>query len=384
MVKVMKVLVLTLLAAAAALASDQQQLALLLRAQTDFDRVMLPAVPQLRDTAACIQSEAALAPVAPPEEQAQVHFRKGYCTLAGAAITGEAAGFRAAAAEFDQAGVPVLAGIARLEAHEPAPDLAKAGCSAAVMSPQLCQQWMAVGREWLGWEALRQGDLDAAARDLSAAPGWSAWVAGQQAFRGGQYAAAATDDRNAIGAWQSRSANSLRDRLAPPVDLGEAYTALGGAQLLAGDPAAAIASLTQAAKENPANARAFYLRARAQEISGHPEAAEADYSLASRAAFAGAKDLASGEAHLYRGILLYRRRQYEQAEDEFASALNFDIPAALRADASAWRRLSAVISGSCGASRAALEQAIPSVSPYFPKDEARAALAACGSLSSRP
>jgi Tfp pilus assembly protein PilF len=156
-----------------------------------------------------------------------------------------------------------------------------------------------------------------------------------------------------------------------------AYTELGGAQLLAGNPSAAVGSLTLAVKESSSNARALYLRARAEEVAGRAEAADSDYSLASRTAFANARDLASGEAHLYRGILLYRRRQYPAAEDEFSSALNFDIAATLRADAAAWRRLAAVVSGSCGASRSALEQALPAASPYFPKDEARAALAAC-------
>jgi tetratricopeptide (TPR) repeat protein len=400
-------------------AADDVQLALTLRAQTDFDRVTLPAAPQLRDTAACILSEAALAPVAPPEEQPIIHFRKGYCTLANAGITHDAAAYRDAAAEFDRAleawpvraavlarrkqapesvssGLRVLAQVARLAANDTAPEipakeLAAAidadACPAGVMSPPLCRQWIGIGRQWQGWMALRSGDLATAARDFPATPGWTPWVAGLQAFRGSQYREAAVDDQRAIADWDAARREDPRPllaRIAPPVDLSAAYTELGAAQLLAGNPAAASASFTQAVKESPANARALYLRARAQEISGHPDAAQTDYSLASRTAFANAKDLASGEAHLYRGILLYRRKQYPAAEDEFSSALNFDIPAPLRADASAWRRLAAVVSGSCEASRGALEQALPTVSPYFPKDEARAALAACTVATARP
>src|SRR5207302_10704757 len=96
-----------------------------------------------------------------------------------------------------------------------------------------------------------------------------------------------------------------------------------------------------------------------------------DYNLASRTAFANAKDLASGEAHLYRGILLYRRKDFARAEDEFASALNFEIPETLRADAQAWRHLAAVASGSCASAKEFLDRTLPGVSPYFPKNEAR-------------
>ena len=107
------------------------------------------------------------------------------------------------------------------------------------------------------------------------------------------------------------------------------------------------------------------------------EAALADYSLASRTALADAQDLSSGEAHLYRGVLLYRRKDYSHAEDEFSSALNFDISTTLRPDAEAWRHMAAVAAGSCGSSRAALEESLTQVTPYFPKDEARALAAAC-------
>ena len=128
----------------------------------------------------------------------------------------------------------------------------------------------------------------------------------------------------------------------------------------------------------PESARALYLRACAHEIAGQAEAALADYNLASRTAFAKAADLASGEAHLYRGILLYRRKEYSHAEDEFSSALNFEIPGGLRADAVAWRHLAAVAGGSCDASRQRLEQSLAAASPYFPKAEARTLMGSCG------
>src|ERR1051325_3716590 len=84
-------------------AADEQHLALALKAQTDFERVTLSPSPQLPDTNTCIQTEAAMLTIATPEELPLIHFRKGYCTRAAAAMTREAAAFERAAAEFDKA-----------------------------------------------------------------------------------------------------------------------------------------------------------------------------------------------------------------------------------------------------------------------------------------
>src|SRR5450759_2536717 len=126
---------------------------------------------------------------------------------------------------------------------------------------------------------------------------------------------------------------------------------------------------------------ALYLRARAKELAGSKDAALADYNLASRTAFAAARDLASGEAHLYRGIVLFRRQDFARAEEEFSSALNFEMTGALLPDARAWRRLAAVAGGSCGESRQSLNLALAAVSPFFPRDEARSLASACGPAS---
>lgn len=413
----MNVLILTLLAASALFAADDQQLALTLKAETDFDRVSLAPAPSLRDSGACIQSEAALLPVTTPEDLPLVHFRKGYCTLGEAAITGEAGTFRDAAAEFHQSietwpgraavlakrkmppepvssGVRILEQVALLKtgndsnaAKELIAAVEAQSCPGSVMPVALCRQVVDTGREWLGYMALNRGELVDAARDFPAtASGWTAWVAGQQAFRDRKYPDAVSAYRRALEAWNARPAGPQRpllERIAPPVNLELAYTDLGGAQFAAGHTAGALATLNQAVKESPDNARALFLRARAEETAGRREAALADYSLASRTAFANAKDMASGEAHLYRGILLYRRKAYSQAEDEFSSALNFAIPADQRADAVAWRRLAAVEEGSCETGPRYLEEALAAVSPYFPKAEARDAVAACNSTAAR-
>ena len=411
----MRLATILVLTASGVFAADEAQLALSLRAQSDFDRVQLAPEPQLADTYTCIQSQAALLPVASRVELPLVRFHKGFCTLIGATITHKAADYTAAATEFDAAvnawplrvekppkgvpiepvssSLPVLAAIARLNAGPDQAGLdaaakaiesaaAKPDCPASVMPTSQCQGILQIGRQWLGWIALRGNHLPEAAREFSG-EGWPEWVAGREAFEQRNYAKAAEDYHRAIQTWEKLAAErpALSLRLGPAPDLGLALADLGGAQLLTGDTTAAIATMDAAIKRHPDHAWNFFLRARAKELSGQTDAALADYNMASRAAFAGAKDLVSGEAHLYRGVVLYRRKDYARAEDEFISALNFDIPAALRPDAVAWRRLAAVAGGACGASREQLQHALPSASPYFPAHEAQSLISACPSAA---
>ncbi len=416
----MKVCLLTVLATLPLLAAYEHQLSLALQAQTAFDRVNLAATPQLRDATACVQAQASYLPLASIDELPLVHYRKGYCALTGAASSQGSSGFSEAAAEFDKAveawkvrvashpkngplqPVPsplrVLSAVARIEANrEPAaleaaakqimPAVDDPVCNASLTPAGFCEATIRLGRAWLGWIALQQDDLFPSARNFSnsGAPGWPKWVAGRLAFQVGNYAEAAGEYGQAIGAWRAEAelpAPSLIDRLNPPPDLAASLTEWGGVRILSDDAAGAIQTLDDAVKADPSNARAIYLRGRAKELAGQSEAALTDYNLASRTAFANATDLASGEAHLYRGILMLRRKNPARAEDEFSSALNFAIPDKMRADAEAWRHMAAVESGSCTASRGMLEQSLARVSPYFPKSEARAALAACSAGTS--
>jgi tetratricopeptide (TPR) repeat protein len=407
----------TLLAIAVLAAAEPPQLALSLKAEADFDRVMLAALPPLHDTASCVQSQAALLPLAAPSEVTAIQYRRGYCALAGATLSRAAADFATAAGAFEKAiqfwpesnkgkrwaagappsGLRILAILARREAgtdealdaklrQELASVLESPGCSSILMPVTRCESLVKLGHQWLGFFALQEGRWDVAAQNFASsdAPAWIAWLSGKQEFQKGTYAQAAAHFRQAVGQWDStRDAGQLPvfERLEPRPDLASAYAELGGAQLLAGDVPAALASLNRSLQENPAWARAYFLRALAKETAGQKESALADYNLASRTAFAEAKDLASGEAHLYRGILLYRRGEFARAEEEFSSAMNFEIPATLRADAEAWRHLAAVASGSCGASRQLLEQSLAHVTPYFPQKEAKARLAACPILA---
>jgi len=390
-------------------AGDAQQLALAVRAQTDFDRVERALETELPDAARCEQSEAAWLPVAPLAEIAAIHFRKGYCTLARAAITRRPQDFAAAAGEFRKsieawpAGDPVkaryervsptlllLESIVRLEAEPGAAGRQRQQIGAAIDPPRCagrllpvndCQSLAATGTQWLAWIDLQHDDPDRAAHDLSGQPDspWSHWAAGKQDFRDHHYPAAAAQYGEAVTAWKraQTETRSLAARLAPQPDWAAVLADWGGAQFLGGEVSEAIGTLDRAVKADPHRAWALYLRARAEEQSGQAEAALADYSLASRTALAAAQDLASGEAHFYRGILLYRRRDFTQAESEFSSALNFEIPETLRPDAAAWRHMAAVAGGACGASRALLEKSLGAVTPYFPMREARALAAGC-------
>ena len=396
-------------------AADPQRLWLTATAQADFERVERAQPVSLPDAARCQQSQAALLSVALPPEAAPILFRKAYCTLAAAAITRRSEDFQQAAAQLELAlhawpeheashrprlapgpapsPLRVALSIARLEAEPDAGSFEAARkdldsalnppvCSAQLMDDNECRAILAAGRLWLGWIDLHQDRVDQARLDLSALPasGWSHWAAARQAFHNRDYAQAAARDQQAVDAWdhpQIEPANSVADRLAPQADRAQVLTGWGGDRLLSGDLAGAMTTLSAAIKLSEDPARALFLRACAEQRSGRTDAALADLSLASRTAFAHAQNLASGEAHLYRGILLYRRKDYARAEDEFSSALNFEIPAGLRADALAWRHLSAVTGGACGASRTQLEQSLTAVSPYFPKDEAHAAASAC-------
>jgi tetratricopeptide (TPR) repeat protein len=401
-------------AASALLAADSQQLALVLKAQLDFDKVALAAVPPLVDSGACVQSQAAVMAVSAASETAQLYYRRGFCRLAEAALMGGPDEYQAAARDFDRAiaAWPARLGPGKQPLREPAPaalrvlpwvarlhavsdDAARAearmgieaalaapGCGSGMVAQIQCENILEAAREWLGWMALGDRRLDDAARWFggAAGTGWPEWVEGQRRFRQGDYAGAAAEEDRAVTVWKASwrdGGPALSRRLGPAPEVNAALVDLGAARLLAGDEKGAIADLTAALKADPANARSLFLRARAHDLTGEREAALADYGLASRTAFAAAHNGASGEAHLYRGILLYRRGDPARAESEFASALDLEIPGALRGDARAWRHLAAVAAGTCGSERDLLEGAMALASPYFPRAEARALASAC-------
>ena len=412
----MKVCVLALTAIFLLFAADQRQLALTLKAQSDFARVEMTTRPRIPEAQTCVQSQAAALAVGLPEDRSLLYYRKGYCVIAGAAASRDAGQFQAAAENFDQAveawpgrarkgrkGAPpepvpaalrLFGGIARLQAvagsaipvgarQEITAALESASCSADLVPAGFCSQLLAAGAQWLGWIALRGDQMEEASRYFAGAPasGWSEWVDGRRAFADARFGDAAAHYAAAIEVWKriwQGEGPTLLQALGPRPQDAAALADWGGARMLAGDLAGAILTLDASIQADAASPHALYLRARAKELAGRKDAALADYNLASRTAFAAAVDLASGEAHLYHGIVLYRRQDFARAEEEFSSALNFEMTGSLRPDARAWRQLAAVAGGSCGTSRQSLNQALARVSPFFPIDEARSLASACG------
>jgi tetratricopeptide (TPR) repeat protein len=418
----MRVLFLTILAAVPVHGADAQKLALDIAAQLDFERVLSLPTPDLATASKCVQSQAMLLAVAAPVETPQLTFRKAYCQMADAIASQNRTALAQAAQTFDDAiaaeeaasvrqkhpqNVPntltaphmwrILAAVARLNAgatvESQEQSLSRAvdadvedgtGCQTNGASARFCHSVHQLGSAWLGWIALGRGDPLAAGRRFANAnaPGWPEWMAGLEAFRVGNYSAAATDYGKAIWVWREALPNSLTQRMNPQPEMSEALTDWGGAQLAASDPRTALANLDAAIKADAGNSRALYLRGLAKQHLGRKDDAADDLNLASRAAFAKKGDAGAAEAHLYRGISLYWRKEFTRAENEFASALNGEIVASWQSDARAWRHLAAVTGGACGASRSALERAMASVSPYFPRAEANAALAACPATAS--
>src|ERR1035441_10697811 len=99
----MKVSVLALMAMPLLFAADQRQLALALKAQSDFGRVEMTARPRIPESQTCVQSQAAALAVSLPEDRSLLYYRKGYCAIAGAAASQDPLQFQAAAEDFDKA-----------------------------------------------------------------------------------------------------------------------------------------------------------------------------------------------------------------------------------------------------------------------------------------
>jgi tetratricopeptide (TPR) repeat protein len=393
-----------LLTPAAALASDG--LALLSRAVSDYERVKMAARPGLKDAIACVQSQAALLPVTRPDEQYLVHFRKGMCELAAGRLRNSEKEYADAVGDLKQAiskwpassptgaetapgSLRVALAAARLHASAEPDDLENAArdlqavlarphCPGTLlMSIGECEKYVDLGRVWLGWVRFRQGRMAESEQVLQRLPAtlWHQRVAGLNAFDRGRYTDAVWRFEQAFAAPQGAGILGL---LAPRADAARMHYEFGLARAYAGQTAAALQSLNEAIKGDPKNAQALFLRARMREMLGQGKEAQADYELASRTAFANVNmPFEAGYAHYYRGVSLFRRKDFPRAESEFLSALNFEIAEAAKADVQAWRSMAVVAGGSCDASAGQLRAALPTTSPVFPKLEAEQLLADC-------
>src|SRR5436190_24234742 len=84
-------------------AADEQRLALASKAHAEFTRVESAAALHVIEAQSCVQAQAAFLPLAGREETAEVHYRKGFCMLAGASLTGNTGEFAEAAGELEKA-----------------------------------------------------------------------------------------------------------------------------------------------------------------------------------------------------------------------------------------------------------------------------------------
>ncbi|MEI9970762.1 MAG: hypothetical protein WDO73_01220 [Ignavibacteriota bacterium] len=177
---------------------------MLASAQAAFDRVEHLTSPPLADASSCVQTQAAMLSVALPGEESELHYRKGFCELAVAAMTHAQPAFRDAAIELDHAGASMLAWLARragnlsTEATWNGPD----SC------PKSCEPLIPVAKLWKGWTLLNAGNAYAAAVQFDARPnsGWPDYVAGLLAFRGGRFKESEVRYREALEAWSRESA----------------------------------------------------------------------------------------------------------------------------------------------------------------------------------
>jgi tetratricopeptide (TPR) repeat protein len=202
-----------------------------------------------------------------------------------------------------------------------------------------------------------------------------ALVKGRHALAGGDYQEAAGWLAMAL---EPAPRTGVQGLLAPEIDQRDARYYRARA-LYATGRYSEVSDVLEPILKGPArDPEALFLRARAREMQGLSKEAITDYELASRAAFADVgMQFTSGNAHFYRGIALFRRENFERAENAFASALNFEASPELRPDVQAWRHMAAVAGGACHAAASLLQAAIPSTSNLFPKTEADMLLRAC-------
>jgi tetratricopeptide (TPR) repeat protein len=345
--------------------------------------------PTAEQTAQCQQEQAIWIARGRTKELPRAHFQRGFCLLIGARLSHDTDSYRAALSEFAAASsgpeLQLAAVITRLQGGiEPSQAVRElpaaldraASCPESALAPEACPLLTEAGRMWLGVHSLEEGNIEKAARLLTVG-GWSHWTAGKRAFAARRYAEAAGLYRLAVEAWKNSGPMSAGTLLEPAPVLAAALAETGEAEWLAGDARRATTTFSAALRLDDGLARVWFLRGLAREASGAREDALRDFSIASRTALARSHDGQTGEGHYYRGVLLYRRGDFTGAEDEFSIALLSGVPAPARSDASAWRHMAAVAGGACESSLHALDRALDSVSPLFPRGEAGSARNSC-------
>ena len=369
------------------------------KAGLDFDKVDAAPIPTIQDAMSCVQSNAAAVAAVRTEERYLFQFRKGYCELFGAVVTGTSDGFRAAAADFTDAvfswplktvpgppsALPALISIAHLEQGrmvDSYPDLARelesilavSGCPATpIMSPAFCSDLLATAKVWLGWLAYRKGDLAKAAQGFAVYPGdpWSLWMAGRIAQQRKQLTEASSLYQKALDGWAASEKSPNPDvvtLLGPKPDPIAVYFQLGQIDYEAGRYASAIPRFDAVIKATPKNSYAIFLRARSKDALQQYAAALDDYVLAVQTATTytdGSWNI--GQAYYYRGPPVLPAEGFHPRRVGASNALAAapkEIPAT---DVTAWRAMAVVSGSDCGTSIDVLESAAQASSDQFPK-----------------
>lgn len=379
------------------------------RAKADFEKVDSAPIPSVRDSLGCVQSHAALLAVTRPEEQYVVHYRKGYCELFAAIVSENSASFQAASKDFLQAiaawpkksadklpsGLRALAAIARLEqgrAADSYPEIVRE-LETAVATPNcgpnpamgagFCLALVDTAKTWLGWFAYRKDDLEQSIRFFDAVKGsiWNLWASGRQAQRENRLPEAVALFDRTFKAWLVATESLNPDvvfLLGPKLDLPSIHFQIARAEYALKRYDSAIANLDVAIKSAPTNSYAIFLRARAKDALHLDPPALADYALAATTARStNDASWAYGDAYFHRAVILYRRKEYALAENEFTRALEAKVADVVPADLIAWRTLSAVAGGKCKEMGDVLESALRAATAGFPKAEADALLFDC-------
>jgi TolA-binding protein len=141
---------------------------------------------------------------------------------------------------------------------------------------------------------------------------------------------------------------------------------------------AAIAQLDACLKDSPKNSYAIFLRARAKDALRLNGPAADDYGLAAQTARENNDSTWNvGQAHYYRGLLLFQNKDFMRAESEFANAQSARLGDIPPQDVTAWKLLAAVSGSNCKLGVDYLETAVDAATSQFPKATAQGILFDC-------
>lgn len=369
------------------------------RAIEDFRRVENTPIPSSQDAEVCVQSQTELLATR-NEPRYLIQYRKGYCGVLLGIVSGQSSALETALTDLAESlreiprnisgvdSIRLFAALAKLKqgelsgnapplVSEPEQVLQSVSCrESAVMSSTFCQNLADSLRSWIAWLALRQQDVTGAAlavQMMDSSP-WKQWVKGVEAEKRGNRSLALDSYREALRLWRSaepQASLATAQLMSPKPDLSLFSYAVARLELDLRQYEAAIPSLNAVIQANPRNSDAMFLRARAHDAMGQPQAALKDYAAAAELAQA-TQDTTwpLGVAFYRRGALLYKAGDFQGAQREFTMALESALGEVSRADVTTWRMMSAVAAGSCEADSGVLERTIPETSEAFPRRDA--------------